>query len=214
MFTGIVQKIGRLEALEHGRAGGRRIRVTCDPWEDALVRGESVAVQGVCLTVAEVNKNGFAADLLEETISRTNLGKKSRGDRLNLERALRPSDRVGGHFVQGHVDGVGKVIRNAKAGSDWVLELSCGTQLTGDVVVKGSVAIDGVSLTVVELGDSGFSVRLIPTTLEDTSLGKLRSGDSVNIETDILAKYARKGARADVHGEVTLEKLRETGFSV
>jgi riboflavin synthase len=181
VFTGLIQTTGRVAA-----AGGGALRVDADL---ELSEGDSVAVNGVCLTATEVSQGGFAADVVDETLARTSLGSLEPGNRVNLELPLRASDRLGGHVVQGHVDGLGTV---EALGSDGVLRVSAGQDLLRYVVEKGSIAVDGVSLTVAEVDDDGFSVALIPETLERTTLGSLEPGDRVNLEVDVLAKYVEK----------------------
>jgi riboflavin synthase len=182
MFTGLVQATGTVAAI-----GGGRLRVDA-PGLD-LREGDSVAVSGVCLTATEVADHGFAADVVEETLSRSSLGALAGGDSVNLELPLRPSDRLGGHIVQGHVDGVGAV---ESLGHDGALRVAASSELLRYVVEKGSIAVDGVSLTVAEVDDDGFSVALIPETLERTTLGRAEPGRPVNIEVDVVAKYVEK----------------------
>jgi riboflavin synthase len=212
MFTGLVQKLGRVKSL--ARASGRsRLCITHTPWEDPLGGGESVCVQGVCLTVARVEPGCFHCDLLDETLQKSNLGSKRTGDPLNLERALRPADRLGGHIVSGHVDGTGAVAALRQQGADRVLSVFCGQALLADMVPKGSVACDGASLTLVTVDADRFSVHLIPTTLTGTTLGGLSVGQVVNVETDMLGKYARRGvADGRLQTGVTLESLTAAGF--
>jgi riboflavin synthase len=182
MFTGLVQSTGTVASFEGGR-----LRVEA-PLED-LSEGDSVAVNGVCLTAAAVDGEGFAADVVEETLRRSSLGSLSTGDLVNLELPLRPSDRLGGHIVQGHVDGLGTV---ESLGEDGTLRVSAPAELLRYVVEKGSIAIDGVSLTVAEVDGDGFAVALIPETLERTTLGAAGPGAPVNLEVDVVAKYVEK----------------------
>jgi riboflavin synthase len=189
MFTGLVQATGTVSALDGGR-----LQVEADPPLE-LREGDSVAVSGVCLTATEVNGGSFAADVVAETLGRSSLGVLGHGDRVNLELPLRASDRLGGHVVQGHVDGMGTV---ESLGEDAVLRLSAPPDLLRYVVEKGSIAVDGVSLTVSEVDDDGFAVALIPETLERTTLGGLAPGHPVNLEVDVLAKYVEKLVRRGV----------------
>jgi riboflavin synthase len=182
VFTGLVQTTGTVAAFDGGR-----LRVDAAGLD--LAEGDSVAVSGVCLTATEVSSAGFAADVVAETISRSSLGSLAAGDRVNLELPLRPSDRLGGHIVQGHVDGLGTV---ESLGRDGVLRVAAAPELLRYVVDKGSIAIDGVSLTVAEVDDESFAVALIPETLERTTLGALGPRQAVNIEVDVLAKYVEK----------------------
>ena len=184
MFTGLVQGTGTLRSL-----GGGRLRV------DAaleLARGDSVAVNGVCLTASAVEPTGFAADVMEETLRRTSLGGLAPGDEVNLELALRAGDRLGGHIVQGHVDGTGAVEGVTEEGIGRVLRVSAGAEVLRYVVEKGSIAVDGVSLTVTGVDDEAFTVSLVPETLERTTLGALEPGRLVNLEVDLVAKYVEK----------------------
>jgi len=193
MFTGIVERMGRVVRP------GRQLAIETG-WTD-LAHGESVSVAGVCLTVARRSDTAAQFDLVSETLKKTNLGALRRGDRVNLERALRHGDRLSGHLVQGHVEGTGRVTQSGRT-------LRVETDLAPQMIPKGSITVDGVSLTVVDVEDGGFTVALIPTTLKLTTLGKLRKGDRVNIETDVLAKYARQTSKS----KVSLEFLKKAGF--
>jgi riboflavin synthase len=184
MFTGLVQSTGTVATLAAGR-----LRVEA-PLE--LSEGDSVAINGVCLTAAAVSDWGFDADVMPETLRRTALGVLAEGDRVNLELPLRATDRLGGHIVQGHVDGTGTVESVNDDGFARVVRISAPLELLRYVVEKGSIAVDGVSLTVAEVDDDGFSVALIPETLERTTLGSAAPGRAVNIEVDVLAKYVEK----------------------
>jgi riboflavin synthase len=211
MFTGLVQRVGVLERLE--RSGeGWSLAITHAPWPDTLALGESVAVQGACLTVTSVGDGRFTADLLDETLRRTALRRLGDGARVNLERALAVGDRLGGHIVSGHVDECGALSGIENRGRDFAWRIACSPALARQTVMKGSVAIDGVSLTVSGLGDDGFEVNLIPHTLKETSLCERRPGDEVNLEGDILGKYvARLLGQAAGRG-VTEQMLAENGF--
>jgi len=180
MFTGIVEELGRLSART-----GSRFRFEADVVTADAVVGGSIAVNGCCLTVVDLGPGWWAADVVDETLSRTNLGDLSPGDPLNLERPLRLSDRLGGHLVQGHVDAVGEVAATAP-------DLVVKAPSTRYLVEKGSVAVDGVSLTVVDVGDDGFTVAVIPHTASATTLGRRRCGDRVNLEFDLVAKYVER----------------------
>jgi riboflavin synthase len=184
MFTGLVQALGTVVS-----ADGRLVVEA--PLE--LEPGESVAVNGVCLTATEVHGGRFVADVMDETRRRSSLGRLEPGAKVNLELPLRASDRLGGHFVQGHVDGLGAVAEVADEGpNSRRMRIEAPPELLRYVVEKGSMAVDGVSLTVSGLDESGFSVSLIPETLERTTLGRLWPGDAVNLEVDVLAKYVEK----------------------
>lgn len=188
MFTGIVEAMGRVASLEPG-SGSTRIRLEVGPLADELAVGESVAVNGVCLTVTTGGSGRADFDVVQETLDRSNLGALEPGDHVNLERALRADGRLDGHIVQGHVDGTGRVRDLARREDDVRLEVACDAGFARTLVEKGSVAVDGVSLTVASVADDGFSVALIPHTLEVTTLGERRSGDVVNLEADVLGKY-------------------------
>ncbi len=194
MFTGLVQRLGTLSRLSR-RSGGASLFVSLpSPWPAPLVLGESVAVQGACLTVASLLPDGFSADVLDETLACTALPGLPAGARVNLERALAAGDRLGGHIVQGHVDALGSVLSLTPRGRDVVLRVGTDSGTLRHIVHKGSIAIDGVSLTVSALSDDEgwFEANLIPTTLRETSLHERRPGDLVNLETDILGKYVER----------------------
>jgi riboflavin synthase len=191
MFTGLVEALGTVRRLAADDAG--RLLVIAEPrLAPELQIGESVAVNGTCLTVVQRESATFAFQAGPETLQRTNLGELAVGDRVNLERALRLTDRLGGHFVQGHIDGVGRIADRQRQG-DWeTVWFSCAPDLTRCMVSKGSVAVDGISLTVVDVAADRFSVALIPHTLALTTLGFKPVGAAINLETDILAKYVAK----------------------
>jgi riboflavin synthase len=185
MFTGLVEQTGEVER------GGTRLAVRT-PLATELERGDSIAVNGVCLTAVDISDEGFEADVMEETLVRSTLGRLAAGERVNLELALRVGDRLGGHFVQGHVDSTGRVLDIEQREHSRVLHIGTPPELLRYIVEKGSIAVDGVSLTVMEVDSDGFSVALIPETLERTTLGEIAEGDPVNLEVDMLAKYAVK----------------------
>jgi riboflavin synthase len=184
MFTGLVQALGTVAAADGGRL------VVEAPLE--LRPGDSVAVNGVCLTATEVADGRFAADVMDETLRRSSLGGLEAGAQVNLELPLRPSDRLGGHFVQGHVDGVGTVREVADEGDARRMEVAADPGLLRYVVEKGSITVDGVSLTVAGLDGDAFTISLIPETLARTTLGRAWPGDKVNLEVDVLAKYVER----------------------
>jgi riboflavin synthase len=193
VFTGLVEGLGRVEGLVDERAG-RRLSID---WQDLdggepLKLGESVAVNGCCLTIVTIDGNRFDVQAGPETLARTNLGERKAGDCVNLERALKVGDRLGGHFVQGHVDSTA-VLRERCPEGEWeFLGFAIDPSWTALLVPKGSIAVDGVSLTLVDVGPETFSIMLIPHTLAVTTLGLIQPGDRVNIEIDILAKHVRK----------------------
>ena len=209
MFTGIIQNIGRLEGIKTG-AGAGKLEISCS-WDTSLVQGESVCIQGVCLTVRSHNSSSFICDVLDETFAKTNLASKKAGDSLNLERAIMAGDRFGGHFVTGHVDGIGKLITADRVGGDLILTIECSREIIGGVVKKGSIACDGVSLTVTDVSDERFCVKLIPFTLDHTTLGRIKIGQSVNIETDMLGKYARLYS-GSAYSKLSINDIAKAGF--
>ncbi|MDQ6893833.1 MAG: riboflavin synthase [Acidobacteriota bacterium] len=198
MFTGIVSGIGRVAALE-ARRGGARLEVMLPGGWSALARGESVCVSGVCLTALARGRR-LVADLSRETLDRSNLGGAAPGDRVNLERALRRGDRLSGHFVLGHVDGVSVLRSIRRAGNSWTYRFSTPAGLSRFVVEKGSVALDGVSLTVAARGRGTFDVAVIPETRRRTLFGAAREGDRFNFEVDVFARYGAAGWRRRVEG--------------
>ncbi len=209
MFTGLVQRVGRFRGLRRS-AGGWSLACAHEAWDTALEKGESVAVQGACLTVTGAGEGIFQADVLDETLEHTALGALAAGAPVNLERALRLCDRLGGHWVTGHVDACGTLAAVTNRGRDRVLRVRCPRGLARQTVLKGSVAIDGVSLTVSGVGDDWLEVNVIPHTWDVTSLAARRAGDAVNLEGDILAKYVEKlCGRAD---GVTEALLARAGF--
>lgn len=190
MFTGLVADLGRVAAVQ-STDGGVRLTVET-PLAREVRDGESVAVNGVCLTAVGVSATGFGADVMHETLDRSTLAGISAGDRINLELALRAADRLGGHIVQGHVDGVGAVTGVRADGFARVVTIEAPTDVLRYVVAKGSIAVDGVSLTVARIDADSFDVSLIPATLQRTNLGSAEAGSSVNLEVDVLAKYVEK----------------------
>ena len=212
MFTGLVQKVGVLKRLARVQDGWS-LTLAHEPWSDALVLGESVAVQGACLTVTAVGDGFFTADLLDETLRCTTLRQVREGTRVNLERALALGDRLGGHLVSGHVDETGTIISIETRGRDFAWRVACSAEIARQTVLKGSVALDGVSLTVTGVGDDWVEVNLIPHTLGETSLSDRKIGDAVNIEGDLIGKYvARLLGREGRRSEVTEQMLSENGF--
>ncbi len=193
MFTGLVSDVGRIVSADT-TADGQRLEVATR-LAGELAEGDSVAVNGVCLTATTVTPAGFTADAMHETLRRTSLGAAVAAGRVNLELPLRASDRLGGHVVQGHVDGVGTVRSVEAEGFARVITVQAPRELLRYVVEKGSIAVDGVSLTVARLDDEGFDVSLIPETLERTTLGAAAPGDPVNLEVDVLAKYVERLVR-------------------
>ncbi len=198
MFTGLIEAVGSVERLARSGASARLGVSVTWPDDEVPKTGDSIAVDGACLTVVEPTANRFSADLSSETLQRTLFHAARPGQAVNLERALRLGDRLGGHIVQGHVDGVVRVLTIRSEGDFQTWRLSLPAKNSGEIAAKGSVALNGVSLTVADLGSEWFEVALIPTTLEATSLGRLRAGAELHLETDVLAKYvARRLGRSN-----------------
>ncbi len=212
MFTGIVEELGAVVALER-RGDGARLRIGCSTVLADAFPGASIAVNGVCLTAVDLRPDSFAADIAPETMKRTNIGDLRPGRRVNLERPMSPNGRLGGHIVQGHVDGTGEFLGLSSIGNDnWWLRVRVPAELDRYLVWKGSVAIDGISLTVASMEDRVMGVTIIPHTFEKTTLGSYGVGEFVNLETDVLAKYVEKLMRWRGSDDLNLEKLRELGY--
>jgi riboflavin synthase len=213
MFTGIVEELGTVAAVET-RPAGARLKVRCATVMADLAEGASIAVNGVCLTAVDPQAGSFSADLAPETLLRSNLGDLRAGSRVNLERPLSPSGRLSGHIVQGHVDGTGEFLAlESLGGENWWLRIRVPAELDPFLVYKGSIAIDGISLTIAALEADVLSVTIIPHTYRNTTLGGYRAGARVNLECDILAKHVEKLLRKlDVKSPLSVDKLRENGF--
>ncbi len=215
MFTGIITAVGSIRGLSRG-AASMALEIACDYAK--LELGESIAVNGVCLTVAEIRGAGFLANLSAETLSRSTLEHAMRGQKVNLERALAVGDRLGGHIVAGHVDGVGRVVSREPVDDAQRWRFEAPPEVHRFLAEKGSIAIDGVSLTVNAVGDKTFDVMLVPFTLAATTLGALGIGDAVNLEADVLARYVaraletRPGNATSNSGGVTMDLLARAGF--
>ena len=199
MFTGLIAALGTVERLAEGSTSCR-LTVRAPKLLSGVKIGDSIAVNGVCLTVVHLRGDTFTADVMPETVRRTTLHLLQPGDRVNLEKALRPADGLDGHIVQGHVEGVGSIQQIVPEGNALVYRIKAPRELLRYIVEKGSVAVDGISLTVTEADDSGFGVSLIPHTAKMTTLGFKHAGDAVNLETDILARYVEKMLGLDKTG--------------
>jgi riboflavin synthase len=191
VFTGLIREVGRIAAVDGGE-DGVRLEIDAPQTAAAAAVGDSVAINGVCLTVVSVSNGRFAFDAVPETLARSSLGRLETGSRVNLEPALRAGEPLGGHYVQGHVDGVGTVRSVEPEGHGRRIWFDAPRELMRYVVEKGSVAVEGTSLTVAALDDDGFAVALIPHTLAETTLGALEPGNTVNLEADVLAKYVER----------------------
>ena len=200
MFTGLVADLGEITGVERS-ADGLRLQVS-SRLADELTEGDSISVNGVCLTATTIGDGSFGADVVNETLRLSSLAEVSPGTQVNLELAMRPQDRLGGHLVQGHVDGVGRVTAVAPDGFSQRVTIEAAPDLLRYLVYKGSITVDGVALTVAGLGDRSFTVSLIPETLERTNLGRAAPGTTVNLEVDVLAKYVERllGPRAPMPG--------------
>ncbi|MDY6882004.1 MAG: riboflavin synthase [Desulfatiglans sp.] len=218
MFTGLIEGVGKVKSLEH--VGGDIKAVISPLFEMAdLIVGESVSVDGICLTVTSIMGDSFSVDVSNETFSRSTLAHMRQGHEVNLERALRPTDRLGGHFVSGHVDGTGTIINKKSEARSWVLTLAVDEGLSQYIIEKGSVAIDGVSLTVNRCDKSSFDVNIIPETGRQTTLLKKGVNSVVNIETDLIGKYVHRFFKRYTGGEeepsrrnIDFDMLKKHGF--
>jgi riboflavin synthase len=213
MFTGIVRHVGRVTKVASA-AGRRRLSIDLGPLAEGLALGDSVAVSGACLTATEVAGAVATFDVVAETLDRTTLGRLAAGSAVNLERAMPADGRLEGHIVQGHVDGTAEVV-DIRRGDRWEVTFKADRELAGAMVPKGSIAVDGVSLTLVDVDVSSFAVALIATTLAETTLADLAVGRRVNVETDVIGKYVQRYLRQLLAGEggsLTLDKLRSAGF--
>ena len=214
MFSGIIEETGRVESINKS-SRGLRLSISGQEVLKDLAIDDSIAVNGVCLTVVERNEHAFYVEAVEETLKRTTLGILKVGDRVNLERALRVSDRLGGHFVQGHVDGVGKVVDFQDQLGGKLLSVLVPQNLMKYVIEKGSLAIDGVSLTVASVAGNIITIALIPHTLDKTTLGTLQVGDRVNIEVDLIGKYIENLlAKSSEQKTINENWLKNLGYHV
>ena len=221
MFTGLVEEKGQMIALRRG-ADSARLKIKAGLVMEGIQVGDSIAVNGVCLTVTAFDVGSFTADAMAETLAKTNLGALQSGDRVNLERALRLGDRLGGHLVSGHIDGVGTIARVEKQDIATLFTIAAPPEVMHYIVAKGSVAVDGTSLTVVDHNEDSFRVSLIPHTAHATVLGQKKPGEQVNLEGDMIGKYVERWMGATGHQAnekvktesrgVTVDLLAENGF--
>jgi len=194
MFTGIIEELGKVASIEqHG--DNARIVIEAQLITEDIHEGDSIAVNGVCLTALDVNKNSFAADVSRETLDRSTLGNLKPGSALNLERSVTMATRLGGHLVQGHVDARGKFLSATDHGGSWTVRISYPPEIARYLVFKGSVAVEGISLTIAALSDDYFEVAIIPKTWQMTNFSQLQAGDEVNLEADVIAKYVERLVR-------------------
>lgn len=217
MFTGIVEELGRFKKIQKG-ADSARLTIEGAVVPEDVKLGDSIAVNGICLTVTEFNDRFFAVDVMAETLRKTNLEELKPGDRVNLERALRVGDRLGGHIVSGHIDGVGQITGQRREDIALLTEITAPAEVMRYVIKKGSVAIDGISLTVVDRTENNFQVSLIPHTAKMTTLGYKKVGDRVNLESDIIGKYVERlmglspPEESGKTASLTMDYLAEKGF--
>lgn len=195
MFTGIIEELGRVRAVEKRGEDARIVIEACAVTEGSH-DGDSIAVNGVCLTALDVQPDSFAADVSQETLFRSTLGNLKEGSPVNLERALTPTTRLGGHIVQGHVDARGKFLGAENHGESWTFRIAYPKEIGRYLVFKGSVAVEGISLTIANLTDDYFEIAVIPKTWEVTNFSKLKPGDAVNLEADMIAKYVERILRS------------------
>lgn len=218
MFTGIIEEIGTVKFIKKASASAQ-LGISCKRILDDVHLGDSIAVNGVCLTVTSFDNSGFTADVMHETLNRSSLGSLGTGSPVNLERAMTANGRFGGHIVSGHIDGTGTISKLTKDENAIWFRINCGDNLLRYIMEKGSIAIDGISLTVAKVHDDGFAVSIIPHTLSETILGT-KTGDIVNLENDCIGKYIERLMGFDkknVAGgfdkkEITMEFLMENGF--
>ena len=217
MFTGLVEGIGEIKEIRHE---GGNLSMSILPLFEAsdIGFGDSISVDGVCLTVTDIKQGIFRADVSGETLSRTTLDRLARGNRVNLERALRFSDRLGGHLVSGHVDGVGRIIKKEQKKNSWFLRIGIDEVLSKYTIEKGSIAVDGISLTINRCQDATIEVNIIPQTGKETTILKKKAGDLVNIETDLIGKYVERfftrgtASRPEGSSGIDKEMLIKFGF--
>ena len=215
MFTGIIEETGTVEEFTR-QAHGATLKVAAETVLSDLTGGGSIAVSGVCLTATAIQDHSFSADLSPETLERTNLSELKSGSKVNLERPLLPTGRLSGHFVQGHVDGVGELVSLAEVGDgNWWLRIRVPPELLRYLVYKGSIAIEGISLTIASVEEDAIGVAIIPHTYEATSLGELGSGAKLNLECDVIAKHVERlmaSIELEPRSRLTVDDLKEQGF--
>jgi riboflavin synthase len=218
MFTGLIEEIGQIKAIERG-AKSIRLSISASKIMDDVKLGDSIATNGICLTVVSYDSKGFTADVMPETMSRTSFGTLGTGSRVNLERAVRVGDRLGGHMVSGHVDGLGEIVGQEKDDNAIWVSIAAPKSILKYVIEKGSIAIDGISLTVAYVDDKIFKVSIIPLTQDDTTLISKKAGEKVNLECDMTAKYIekfmfhREDEKKSEKSDISMDFLRENGFA-
>ena len=215
MFTGIIEELGNIISLEK-HDGGAKLKIGAKIVTNKTDEGDSIAVNGVCLTALNIKSNAFSADVSAETLARSTIGGLKIGSNVNLERAVTPSTRLGGHIVQGHVDGKGKFLQAVQNGDFWTVRIGFPADISQYLVYKGSISVEGISLTIANLTDDYFEIAVIPKTWELTNLSSLQNGDEVNLEVDVIAKYVERmmlyGKTEKKTENITMEKLQKLGF--
>lgn len=214
MFTGIIEELGKITSLEK-HAGGAKIKISAKIVTENTNEGDSIAVNGVCLTALEIKPDSFSADVSQETLKRSTLGNLRNNSVVNLERAVTPATRLGGHIVQGHVDAHGNFLGAKQDGDFWTVRVGFPKEIGQYLVYKGSVSVEGISLTIADLADEYFEIAVIPKTWELTNLSSLKPNDSVNLEADVIAKYVERillYGKKENKKSITMEKLGNLGF--
>ncbi|WP_438319014.1 riboflavin synthase [Sporosarcina sp. FA9] len=214
MFTGIVEEIGTVTTIQQG-SNSLRLSLRCDKVLVNVEKGDSIAVNGVCLTVSDYSRNHFTVDVMPETVKATTMQSLRTGSRVNLERAMSANGRFGGHFVSGHVDCIGEVVSVGQKENAIYMEIGIASNFLKYFIMKGSVTVDGTSLTVFGMTDKSFTISLIPVTQDDSIIGRKRIGDQVNVECDVLAKYIErlmKPGKGNSSGGLSIDTLVESGF--
>lgn len=211
MFTGIIEELGVINRIEKSR-DPRLFTIKSKKITVDLKKGDSVSVNGACLTVIDVKKDAFSVEVIEETLKRTTLDDLRPGDKVNLEGALKAGAKISGHFMTGHVDGTGTIFSKKEESGAVLIEVAAEKDLLDGIVQKGSIAVDGISLTIAEIKPSSFTVYIIPHTAKMTTLGFKKAGDKVNLEVDMLGKFVQKFLQRDKPSDITEEFLREKGF--
>lgn len=211
MFTGIIEELGQIKEITRF-SGGKNFQIEAEQVLEGTKVGDSIAVNGVCLSVTQLNSRKFEAQAVQETLERSNLTNIQKSEFVNLERPLKASDRLDGHIVQGHIDGKGRFLSRKDLGQSALLEFKIPDNLLKYIVKKGSIALNGVSLTVADIQNNNIQVSIIPITLQDTNLGQLKSGDIVNVEVDVLAKYVEKQLGNSRPGHDFKNKIKKWGY--
>ena len=214
MFTGIIEEVGKIASFEK-HSGGAKIKIFAKIVTENTNEGDSIAVNGVCLTALEIKPDSFSADVSQETLNRSTLGNLKNNSIVNLERAVTPATRLGGHIVQGHVDARGKFLSAKQDGDFWTVRIGFPKEIGQYLVYKGSISVEGISLTIADLADDFFEIAVIPKTWELTNLSSLKPNDTVNLEADVIAKYVERillYGKNENKTEITVEKLSKLGF--